>query len=245
MHALSDGTRAFLQGLHLINRPGVRIYVVIPLLINVLVFALLFWVVSGYFGGWVDSLIPGLPEWLAWISWLLWLFFGIAVAIVMFFTFTLLANIIGAPFNSLLAEAVERHLTGEQLPSPSFTEILKGAPAMMLDELRKQMYYVGWMVVLLLLYLIPLVNLAAPFVWVVFSAWVMALQYCDYPMGNHQLKGEEQRKRLREHRWEALGFGGMALLATLIPLFNFLVMPVSVAGATALWVKKLRMEKSA
>jgi CysZ protein len=36
------------------------------------------------------------------------------------------------------------------------------------------------------------------------------------------------------------GFGGSSLLMTMIPFLNFLAMPVSVAGATAMWVGELR-----
>jgi CysZ protein len=40
----------------------------------------------------------------------------------------------------------------------------------------------------------------------------------------------------------SLGFGGAVMLATLIPLFNFLVMPVSVAAATALRVEQIPLD---
>ena len=41
----------------------------------------------------------------------------------------------------------------------------------------------------------------------------------------------------------SLGFGGAVMLATLIPLFNFLVMPVAVAGATALRVEQIPLDQ--
>ena len=50
----------------------------------------------------------------------------------------------------------------------------------------------------------------------------------------------EQRKRLRPRRLLALGFGGASLLLTMIPVVNFIAMPASVAGATALWVRELK-----
>ena len=37
----------------------------------------------------------------------------------------------------------------------------------------------------------------------------------------------------------ALGFGGAVMVATAIPLVNFLVIPAAVAGATVLWVERL------
>ena len=38
----------------------------------------------------------------------------------------------------------------------------------------------------------------------------------------------------------ALGFGAGLMLMTLVPVLNFLAMPVGVTGATALWVERLK-----
>ena len=56
----------------------------------------------------------------------------------------------------------------------------------------------------------------------------------------NQVLSAEQRRRLRKRRLLSLGFGGSSLLMTMIPLVNFLAMPVSVAGATAMWVHELK-----
>lgn len=108
------GAFYFLTGLKLIFKPGIRAYVVMPLLINTLLFAALIWFGAQQFGVFLDWLIPELPEWLQWLSWILWVFFVIAGLLILFFTFSLLANLVGAPFNGLLAEAVESHLTGQK-----------------------------------------------------------------------------------------------------------------------------------
>ncbi len=234
------GAGYLLRGFGMLNRPGLRRFVFVPLAINVGLFALLLWALAGQFGGLVDRLIPDLPEWLAWLSWLLWLLFGLAAAILVFFTFSIVANLIGAPFNGVLAEAVERQLTGGGPPEAGLADALKQAPAVVLDEIRKLGYFVVRAIPLLLLFLIPGVNLFAPLLWALFSAWMMAVEYADYPMGNHGLQGKEQRRRLGEKRLLALGFGGATLLATMIPLVNFLVMPAAVAGATAMWVERYR-----
>ena len=66
---------------------------------------------------------------------------------------------------------------------------------------------------------------------------MLALEYLDYPMGNHGLLFPEQRRRARERRLLVLGFGAAISGLTMIPVINFLVMPLAVAGATALWVE--------
>jgi len=97
-----------------------------------------------------------------------------------------------------------------------------------------------WSVPFLLLFLIPGINLIAPFTWLAFSAWMLAVEYADYPMGNHGLRSDEQKQRLGNKRLLSLGFGGAVTVATMIPVVNFLVMPAAVAGATAMWVKQFK-----
>ncbi len=235
------GAGYFLRGFMSLGRPGLRRFVALPLLVNVLVFSLLIWLAVGEFDQLVHSLMPDLPGWLEWLAWLLWLVFALVVVGIVFFTFTIIANLIGAPFNGLLAEAVERQQGG--LPAPDaarFNEMVKAIPAILWDELGKLTYFAAWAVPLLLLFWVPLINLAAPLFWTLFSVWMLAVEYSDYPMSNHGLKGKEVRAKLREKRLLVLGFGAATLLATMVPLLNFFVMPAAVIGATLMWLERIR-----
>lgn len=245
IRAFANGIGSFSAGLQLLNQPGLRRFVAIPLLINVLLFSVLIGLVAGQFGNWIDSILPELPSWLSWLSWLLWLVFSLVMAVVVFFSFTVVANLVAAPFNALLAEAVEKHLTGQALPgNENLVRAVMEFPAALLDEARKIGYFALWAVPLLILFLIPVLQVAAPVFWALFGAWMLALEYFDYPAGNHQLRFAAQRACLRKQRWMGLGFGGAVMLATLIPLVNFLVMPAAVAGATHMWVRHLAPEQA-
>lgn len=235
------GMAYFFQGLKLIIRPGLRRYVAIPLAINVTLFGALIWFGAGQFEQLMNRLMPELPDWLQWSEWLLWVVFAVATLLILFFTFSLLANIIAAPFNGLLAEAVELHLTGQALDSGGgWQKMLRELVPTLIDELRKLLYLALWSLPFLLLFLIPVINLIAPFTWLAFSAWMLTVEYADYPMGNHGLRSDEQKQRLGEKRLLAMGFGGTVSVATMIPVFNFLVMPAAVAGATAMWVDQFK-----
>jgi CysZ protein len=223
-------------------RPGVRRFVALPLVVNVGLFAALIVYAKAQFEHFLHWLQGLLPPWLQGLEWLLWPLFVLSLAVVVLYTFTLVANLIGAPFNGLLAEAVERHLTGRR-PEPPSTSLggwLIEAPRGFWDELRKVLYFVRWAVLFLVLFLIPGLNLVAPALWLAFSAWMLAVEYLDYPMGNHGLSFSEQRRRLRRRPMLSLSFGAGVLLLMLIPGLNFLAMPAAVAGATALWVDRLR-----
>jgi len=233
------GVLYLIRGLKLVLRPGVRRYVVMPLLINTMVFGLLIAAGATWFNSLITSLLPSLPAWLGWLVWPMWLLFILAALLVLFFTFSLLANLIAAPFNGLLAEAIERQLRGEEaLPDGSLWQLLRETPAILFSQLKKMGYAAIRAMPLLLLFLIPGLNLVAPLLWFAFGAWMLALEYLDYPMGNHGLLFPEQRRRAKEQRLLVLGFGAAISGLTMIPVMNFLVMPVAVAGATALWVER-------
>ncbi len=237
MKAFFRGAGYFMQGFRLIRRPGLRRFVLVPLLINLLLFGGLLWAAVGWVQALSQYLMGWLPAWLDWLSVLLWPLFGVLGLVLVFYTFSTVANFIASPFNGLLAEAVERQLRGEVMQS-GWKELLRDIVPSLLSELRKLLYFLLRALPLGILFLIPVVNLAAPFLWFLFSAWMLALQYVDYPAANNRLFFAEQRRRLRRRPLVALGFGSTALLFTLIPVINFLVMPVAVAGATALWVNE-------
>ena len=106
MPALS-GPQYLGEGLKLIMRPGLRLFVLIPLTLNLLVFALLIGFAMQQFSHWVDLLMPSLPDWLSFLQYIVWPLFVLLVLVIVFFTFTMVANIISAPFNGFLSEKVE------------------------------------------------------------------------------------------------------------------------------------------
>jgi len=230
------GAAFFVRGMRLIFAPGIRAYVIVPLLVNVLLFSALIYFGAAQFRDLLDWL---LPDWLDWLAWLLLPLFVVVTLIVVFFSFSLVGNLVAAPFNGLLAEAVECQLKGAPIPGAGVKQMILDLGRTLMSELRKLGYIVLRGIPVLILFLIPGLNLAAPFIWLLFGAWMLAISYVDYPMGNHGLSFPEQRRKLAQHRYLALGFGGAAMAALAIPLVNFLVIPAAVAGATALWVERL------
>ena len=233
------GATYMLEGLRLIARPGLRRFVIIPLLVNISVFAAAIWYGLSRFEtalGWMEQ---QLPSWLHWLDWLLWPVFVLALLIIVFYSFTLVANLIASPFNGLLAEKAEAMLTGRSLNEPiDYAKLLKELPLILWDEVKKILYALIWTLPFLILAL--LVPVIGPVIWFLFTAWMLAVQYSDFPMGNHGLLFRDQRARLRQRRLVALGFGSAAAALTMIPVLNFVVMPAAVAGATAMWVKTFK-----
>ena len=239
MPPVLSGPQYLRQGLSLVLSPGLRLFVLLPLLINLVLFIGLIVLAVQQFSQWVDYFMPSLPDWLAFLEYLLWPLFVALVLLIVFFTFTLLANLIAAPFNGFLAEKVEVVVRGED-PFPTFRwgELAAMVPRTLGRELRKLAYFLPRALALLILSLIPGVNVLAAPLWLLFGIWMMAVQYIDYPADNNKLGWNEMLDWLRARRWQSLGFGGITYAALLVPGLNILMMPAAVAGATVFWVRE-------
>lgn len=234
----AKGARYALNGFTLAKTKGIKRFVAIPLFINIVLFAIGIYFAHDFTGNMISRLVDWLPDWLDWLSWIMWLLFGVLMLILVFYTFTLLANLIGAPFNSLLSEKLEEKLTGNMPPSGGrLIETLRGISGAVMSELRKFGYLISRMLPLVIISFVPVIHVIAPVLWFAFGAWMLALEYMDYPMGNHGFTFNEQRKIAKQRKYILLGFGTVITAMTMIPVLNFFAMPVAVSGATKLWVE--------
>lgn len=235
MKQFTQGFQYLLSGFKLILKPGVRFYVLIPLLINSLLFACAIIYGASSLNGLIEWLVAKW-SWIEWIEWILWPVFVIVALAIVFFGFSIVANLIGAPFNSFLAEAVEQTLTGNKVESDNMP-LMQIVIVSIKNEFQKLLYFVIRALPLLLLFIIPMVNIAASIIWFLFTAWMLALEYGDYPMGNHDILFKQQREKFAANRPLAFGFGSGVMLLTMIPIVNFIAMPVAVAGATKMYIE--------
>jgi CysZ protein len=224
----------FLSGFGLILKSGVRRFVIVPLLVNIGLFSTAIYLVRQQMDSWLQNL---LPDWLSWLEWIIMPLFYITILLLVFYTFSLVANLIAAPFNSLLAARIEIYFTGQRPENINSEKLWKIALRSFRSEIHKLLYFIKWLIPLIILTFIPVVNVAAPFFWFVFAAWSFSLEYMDYPLANHGMLFKDIQQYNRNHRMRALGLGTGVFIMTSIPFVNFLAMPVAIAGATKLTTK--------
>lgn len=258
------GVDALMRGARLLTRRELRPFIIVPLLINLVLFVAITAMMISQLGGLADylgSLLSHTPvntenmswwesimargaawaanvfEWLAWII-------ALAVLLLFFFVygylFGIITNIIAAPFNGFLAEKVEEILTGRPPPPEPLGRMVWRTLG---RELRKLRYFIGWGLVILVIALFTSWTVFVPAVLgALWGAWCMAIQYVDYPLDNHQRPFDELKRVLLRRKLTTLGFGGVVMLAKMVPILNIFVMPAAVAGGTALWIERLRRE---
>lgn len=229
---------ALAQGTRLVLSPGLRRYIIMPILVNLVLYVGTIVYLLNNFGGWIDYWMLKVPEWLVWLEWLIWPLLVIGLAVVVFFTFTLVSSLIAAPFYGFLAEKVEARVTG-QAPEDDRGFVRSGIDALG-RELVKLGYILPRMALLFVLGFVPGLNLFMPALWALFSAWMMAVTYLDYPMDNNRIAFGDMRRRLRTRWWPTLTFGGWVSLITWLPLANLILLPGAVAAAVLMWQQHYR-----
>lgn len=236
MNTPLHGFNYLIEGFRLLTERGIKRYVVMPVLVNVIFFIGLFLVLQHYahvFNAWF---LGTLPTWLQWLAYVLWLIFFASFFLFFIYAFVTIANFIAAPFNSLLSEKVERHLTGKEPTNARLRDTFADIPRMLKRQLSIFAYYLPRVAILLILFFVPVIQVFAAPLWFLFNAWFMAISYVDYPSDNHRVPIDEVREWLTANRWLSFGFGLAVLITSMIPFINFFTIPAAVAGATKLWV---------
>ena len=233
-----------LKGLKLISHPRLRHFVLIPFLINLVIFAGAFWFIFSSVMNWIDGYITELlPDFLSWLSYLFWPILIGAILLTFSFLFSIVANLIAAPFNGLLSERTENLLTNSQLNNDSVLDSFKDLPRIFKRELQKLTYFLPRMLLCFILYFIPIIGQTiVPFIWFAFSGWMMAIQYADFPFDNHKVSFKEMKSVLKKHTSKNLTFGVLVSFFTTIPVVNFIIMPIAVCASTAIWVDLYKEE---
>lgn len=161
-----SGVYYFSQGWKLVTLPGIRRFVILPLLVNIVLMGGAFWWLFTQLDARIPSLMSHVPDWLQWLSYLLWPIAVISVLLVFGYFFSTLANWIAAPFNGLLAEQLEARLTGATPPDTGILGIMKDVPRIMKREWQKLAWYLPRAIVLLILYFIHGIGQTiAPVLW--------------------------------------------------------------------------------
>ena len=234
-----------LEGLQILWRRDIRWLVIIPLLINMVLFASATGFAANWLQNWITTITTSVPDWLQWLAWIIWFLFSILALAIYAFTFTILANLIGSPFYGVIAQRVIAAEVGDNQSNVSNESgLLSGAWNSLVRELQLIGYFlprtavVG--IVTLLLSVIPVLNLLAPILAASWAAWCLCLQYLDYAADSENITFADLRNKVSASRLSSMGFGFTATIASAVPLLNLLMLPASVVAGSLLWCRQHR-----
>ncbi|MFP5383516.1 MAG: sulfate transporter CysZ [Gammaproteobacteria bacterium] len=240
MHAPLDTLAA---GARLVRQPGLWPWALLPLAANILIFGLAIgWLhgVAGELLAGLSALTAGAPGWLAGavdlLAGLAQLLALLLLLLAAAWVFTGVLHLIAAPINGLLAERAWARHTGRPVPAVPLARMIRRTLARSWQALRYwAVRALGLGLFTLLIGWIPLLNGMLPLLWFLFGAWMLAVTYLDYPADNLGVDFESMIARLHTRRTDVLVFGAAVFGLTLVPVVNFVIMPVAVCAATIMW----------
>ena len=234
------GAGYFFKGFDLIKQKGIRRFVFIPLSINIIFFSIAFYFVYLELAQYITQITSWLPSWLNWLSAIIWPLAVLTVLVIFSFLFSTLANWLAAPFNGLLSEKVEAMLSGQSAPAGSSMDIIQDIPRTLSREWQKLRYYlpraIGFFIIM---WFLPVIG---QIIWFLFIAWMMAVQYIDYPFDNHKVPFSVMKQALKHRQSLSYSFGITVAIFSMIPIVNLFVMPIAICGASAIWVDHYQKE---
>lgn len=217
------------------SHPSLFKYVAIPFVINVLVFSGTIYWGFDLFSALVGDYVTAQDAWY-WqiVAGVVKIIAGLVTAVIVFFTFTVVGNLIAAPFNDLLSERTEQLITGVTVDEGfSIRKLVADLWRVMGDEIRKMAIFVALMLFLLLFNMVPAIG---PPVYAVCSVMLtvffLVVEYTGYVFSRKGMGFKEQRQFIRANRMSTLGFGLAVMCTLMIPLVQFLTIPLAVVAAT-------------
>lgn len=235
------GLQVYTGAYGLISKLKLWKYFVIPVIISIVVFTMIF--VSAY------GLSDNLGEWMAGI----WIWEtgkatftaistfigGIVIFAIGLILYKHIIMALSSPFMSPVSERIEAYFTGKPAKnyvSTNFYKQLVRGIRIGLRNLSKELLYT---IPILFLKFIPVVNIFSTILLFLVQAYYAGFANMDYTLERH-FKYKDSVAFIRQHRGLAIGNGIGFLLLLLIPVVGvLLVLPLSVTSATVIAVDLL------
>ena len=226
----------------LFRNRGLKRYAVLPLVLNILIYAVVLavffhflwnwrvgtveWRFWGPIGGWLAAAV-------GWLGWFLRLVAAMLALGAAFFTFTGVGMVLASPLNDILSERAELVWSGREgrLSMPlRFTA--KAAFISACDSLMNLLRQLFFTLLALPFLLVPMVGFAPLFL---VGGYFAAFGFIDSAMARNFLRPRHKKLLTAKRFWELLGFGTAMQACFAVPFLGMLLMPVGVVAGTLVY----------
>jgi uncharacterized protein involved in cysteine biosynthesis len=231
MNQIADGfLLLFRGGKELLHTKGAGSLMLIPVIINIIIFSALVFVLI-YFVlpwtiGWTDSIRFGVI-----LAWIIRLAILMLVFVAYAFLFPMIAEILGAPFYEAIGGRIDEAHDQAIVERPWYIEVKLALS----QESRKLAVLIVMSIVILILQFAPVIGqiLSAT---LGFAALVITLgaDSVGPPLARRGLMLGDRRKWVIGNIKPVIGIGLGKSLGLMIPIFNVVVLPMAAAGGTLL-----------
>ena len=223
----AHGFRAVPAALGILRRrPKILLWLIPPLLITLVFDIVAFMAAFGWLREKIAGLLAGrgFPDWL---SGAMHVFAGLAVVLLLGWSFGWLFLLLSSPFQDFISAAVERERRGGgPVAFPGFGNVLKAVARGVIQTL----VLLGITLSILIVGLVPGLGPLIVFTW---SSFALGFSFVTIPAGRLR----DRLRLARQHGGAMLGLGSVGALAAIIPFLNVLFMPVFVVAGTLVYLQ--------
>ncbi|PJD92752.1 MAG: sulfate transporter CysZ [Legionella sp.] len=237
MNDFIRGMGYLMRGITHLTTKGLKRYIILPIFFNVMLFVGLFYMIHHYVYAYSTQYIHQLPTWLSFLSHVFLGLLMMSFFLLFFSMFTIVFNLVAAPFQGLLAEKAQQVLYHSTIPSLSWSEIA-------IRSVKRQMQFVGYFLLrffgMCLLFFVPFIQPIYPLLWFLFNAWMLSVQYQDFAMDNNLVSFKDMNHQFKDKQMLLFGFGSFMNVASFIPIFNLFTMPAGVIGGVMMYCEEYK-----
>ncbi len=219
------------------NQPRLFKFIFVPFTINLGIFCLAVYLGFHFFQNVVTGFIPQGEAWY-WIflTYFLWMVAVVVTSVLVFFSFSVVGNLLASPFNDILSEKTEELLGGRINDEPfNFRAFLQDSRRTLAIESKKIFLFVSGMLLLFLLNVVPVIgSLLYSVLSVLWTIFFLVVEYTGFVFARKRLSFQDQRRFIFGRTFLMTGFGTGVLCILAIPFLQFLCIPLGVVGATML-----------
>ncbi len=227
------------------RNPGMWLPSLLPLVLNIALFSLMYWMIFSMLPGWLDQWLPHQEGWL----WAVLYYVVLVLVVILALTagvylFSSVGRILAAPFLEILTRKTEELATGS--PAPEGPAWLSSIARVAWQETVKLFIYAGVLLALMLLSLImPLVGggPSAVLAWLV-TVFFLAMEFLDYPLERRGLSLGQKAKATWDTTPGWLGFGCAVFVLGIVPVLNMVMLPLSAVGGTLFFLDLQTQDQS-
>jgi len=214
-------------------------FILIPLAINTAVFTAGF----VFFISKLDTLLSFLPRSQGWyygvVYYLLAFILGLSFLTLSFYAFTIIGNLIAAPFNSALSEKVEELYVGRDQLTSGPISIFRDAWRSVATELKRFFLFALFFIPIVLINFIPFIGQIVFFILMLtYTCWALAFTFMDYALERRGLAFNQKVRIVLSRKSLSMGFGLLCFLMALIPFLNLFLIPICVTGGTLMFLRE-------
>lgn len=234
----------YLKAHQIVWKKELRIFLLLPALINLLLLGVLFWIsflvsdlvisnleaqLFGAVGeGWLKSIL----------IWVVSFLIRIILFACYFMIYKSLILILMSPFLSLLIDRVHQDRTGLNAPW-SFRQIIRDAIRGIKIAIRNIFIQLLLMGLIGMIGFLPMVGMVSPFFLLLVEFYFYGFSMMDYTNEIHQISVNNSIERIRKHKWKAVGNGMVFYLMLITPVIGWLFAPSYGAVAAYLQLEEL------